>query len=308
MKADKTSKLVSVIIPTFKRSDILSRAIDSVLAQRYKNVEIIVVDDNSPETNERTLTENVMSRYNDVDKIIYIKHDANRNGSAARNTGFGASQGYYVMFLDDDDEFTGDKISKQVERLEYLGESWGACYSDYIRKKHKRTVMYSAEKREGNLLKEELMRNLFIHAGSNLMLRRKVVEELGGFDESFTRNQDIEFMVRLLLKYKLAYTNELGLIVHTRETKVNFGNFENITRDYLKKFDHTIKSLPRNDQVDIYKMIGLQLVRFQIFSNKNIRKAFQLMKDESIGMVLTMRYFLHLFRRKITKKAYGFKL
>ena len=96
--------LVSVIIPTYKRPDYLDRAIDSVLNQTYNNIEIIVVDDNNPNTEGRERTEKIMRRYENNPHVIYIKHEYNKNGSAARNTGFKASHGVYLAFLDDDDQ------------------------------------------------------------------------------------------------------------------------------------------------------------------------------------------------------------
>ena len=80
-------KMVSVIIPTYKRADYLTRAIDSVLNQTYNNIEIIVVDDNNSNSTDRKNTESIMQKYNENSKIKYIKHSKNMNGSAARNTG-----------------------------------------------------------------------------------------------------------------------------------------------------------------------------------------------------------------------------
>ena len=95
--------LVSVIIPTYKRSKSLNRAIDSVLSQTYPNIEIIVVDDNGKGSKYQLETEKSLEKYIKTDKIKYIIHDVNRNGSAARNTGFKHSRGEYINFLDDDD-------------------------------------------------------------------------------------------------------------------------------------------------------------------------------------------------------------
>ena len=110
--------LVSVIIPTYKRPDKLDVAINSVLRQTYPNVEVIVVDDNDPDTEGRRLTEEKMSKFNDESRVKYIKHDHNKNGSAARNTGARASKGEYVAFLDDDDEYLPNKIESQLQTLD----------------------------------------------------------------------------------------------------------------------------------------------------------------------------------------------
>ncbi|MDQ5913792.1 MAG: hypothetical protein QG623_411 [Patescibacteria group bacterium] len=85
-KADKP--LVSIIIPTYKGSTTLARAIMSCLGQSYMPTEIIIVDDNDPKSTERYKTESIVKNYENLGNVIYIKHSKNRNGSAARNTGF----------------------------------------------------------------------------------------------------------------------------------------------------------------------------------------------------------------------------
>ena len=110
--------LVSVIIPTYKSCDTLCRAIQSVLNQTYDNIEVIVVDDNNPNTPERAATEELMLRYKTESEVHYIKHEFNKNGSAARNTGFRHSSGEYLCFLDDDDYFLKDKLQLQVEYMQ----------------------------------------------------------------------------------------------------------------------------------------------------------------------------------------------
>ena len=115
--------LVSVIIPTYKRSKSLNRAIDSVLSQTYPNIEIIVVDDNGKGSKYQIETEKSLENYIKTDKIKYITHDVNRNGSAARNTGFKHSMGEYINFLDD-----GDLVSVPTYRVVSL--SWPIANED----------------------------------------------------------------------------------------------------------------------------------------------------------------------------------
>ena len=121
-----TSSLVSIVIPTFARPDNLVRAIESVLNQTYKPIEIIVVDDNGRGTLYQVETENVLKPYIYKNQIKYLTHEINKNGSAARNTGFRVSKGDYVCYLDDDDVFAPTKIEKQVARLE-KDKEFDAC-------------------------------------------------------------------------------------------------------------------------------------------------------------------------------------
>jgi glycosyltransferase involved in cell wall biosynthesis len=303
----KNLPLVSVIIPTYKRPSSLKNTIVSVLNQTYENIEIIVVDDNDPEWNSREETEKIMNDFKGNNTIKYVKHNKNMNGSAARNTGIRNSAGDFLMFLDDDDEFFSKKVEAQINRMIELDDSWGASYTSYVRKRNGKTIVYGAETREGSLLKEELMRNLFIHAGSNLMVRRSVVLELDGFDESFERNQDVEFLTRLLVNYKIAYVNELGLIVNVHKNNVATNNFEIITETYLKKFKDYIAMLSPHDQDKIEKMINLQVFRNHI-STRNFKKAGEKIRNRKVSFLIVLKYYAHLVRRKLKKQAYGFKI
>ena len=108
--------LVSVIIPTYNRPTYLRRCLESVLNQTYKNIEIFVVDDNNPETEARIETEKIMNEYVNGKNVTYLKHNFNKNGSAARNTGWKHSSGKYITFLDDDYEI--DEKQKSVALTE----------------------------------------------------------------------------------------------------------------------------------------------------------------------------------------------
>lgn len=303
------NELVSVIIPTYKRADTLTRSIDSVLNQSYQNIEIIVVDDNNPNSKERLETENAMNTYSYNKAVKYIKHEFNKNGAAARNTGFKKSNGKYIMFLDDDDEFLPDKVKFQVECLQEKDESWGACYTRYIRMRNGKVFLRSTEKREGNLLVEELKRNLFVAAGSNLMIRRSVVEELNGFNESFKRNQDQEFLSRLLLKYKLAYANIEGAIIHLHDNmNANSVDFDELTKQYLETFSDIISKLEKKDQMEIIRMINLQRLRKKLSESGKRIEALNMLRSKEVRLWDASLYFLHLLNRKITKTSYGFEL
>lgn len=112
MSIEKYKKgLVSVIIPGFK-PDFIEQSIESVLAQTYSNIEIIVVDDGSPYN-----LKNVLNTYIESGAITYI-YQENQKMAAARNTGIKHSQGEFLAFLDDDDLWLPNKIEKQLQSFE----------------------------------------------------------------------------------------------------------------------------------------------------------------------------------------------
>lgn len=299
--------LVSIIIPTFKRPVTLKRTILSVINSDYKNVEVIVVDDNNNGDDGRLATEEIMiPLMKEYDCIKYIKHSINKNGSAARNTGIKNSSGEYLMFLDDDDEFLKSKISSQVRFMNSHDEQWGACYTRYIDKLDGKQVSICCETKSGNLLADELARNLFIHAGSNLMVRRYIALEIGGFDESFRRNQDVEFLVRILEKYKLGYVDCMGLIVNVHAKNYGVDYFD-LTQQYLDKFRNSIKKLKPEIQRQIYAMIGLQQIRHAL-EKRNVSRLQSLKRQYKLSYANVLRYMIHLSFRYISKKSYGYNM
>lgn len=300
--------IVSIIIPTYKRPLTLSRAINSCLNQKYSNIEIIVVDDNNSGDEFRKETETLMASYEKNDKVIYIKHKKNMNGSAARNTGIKASKGKYIAFLDDDDEFLEDKIQKQVEKMETLDDTWGACYTGYRKQKDNVVIEIGTENREGKLKKEALMRTLYISGGSNLLVKKSVIEEINGFDESFSRNQDLEFLVRILENYKLAYVDGCSLIIHfdSRITNITVEYMKKIDELYINSFKTQINSMCENDKKDFYTMIHLDMFKFLI-QNKKLIKSMGYIVSKRVNPKILIRYIIYMINRKITKKCYGFR-
>jgi len=113
---------VSVIIPTYRRSEFLTRAINSVLQQTYKNVEIIIVDDNGVGTADQIETEESLKNvFGGEEHIKYIKNEKNVGASQSRNNGVANSCGEYICFLDDDDVYLPDKIEGQLKFMQDNG-------------------------------------------------------------------------------------------------------------------------------------------------------------------------------------------
>jgi glycosyltransferase involved in cell wall biosynthesis len=172
----------------------LSRAIDSALNQTYKNIEILVIDDNNPETEFRKQTEELMLNYYNDCRVNYIKHDKNKNGAAARNTGIKHSKGEFICFLDDDDWFLPDKIEKQLNYL-LNNPSFQAVYCG--RYQNNRII---TSNKTGDLSQVILLSD-FIPGPQTLMIRKNCLEAIGGFNEWYNRHQDSELLLRFFEKF-----------------------------------------------------------------------------------------------------------
>ena len=234
-------KSVSVIIPTYKNPNTVVRAVDSVLNQKgFNDFEVIVVDDNDPESIERTLTEKAMKKYSINEKVQYIKHSKNKNGAAARNTGFKHSNGKYIAFLDDDDIFLENKLKKQYEYMEKHPE-FDASYTWRIQA-GKELVKY---RKTGDLSKELLMLEFF-PTTITIMIKSECYDALEGFDESFNRHQDFEFLLRFFEKYRIGVVEEpLSRIIgkQTKGNQLHGKEYEELKKKFLSTFGNTINRL-----------------------------------------------------------------
>lgn len=268
--------LVSVIIPTYKRSDRLINAVNSVLNQTYSNIEIIVVDDNNAEDEYRLATEERMQEFNEVDRIKYVKHEKNSNGSFARNTGVANSSGSYICFLDDDDEFYKTKIADQLNDL-LINNCDGSCVGYEL---YHETTLYKTsafERCSGNFMYDFLSGHVVFGAGSTMMLKRSCFEKMKGFDVSFVRHQDWEFLVRFLhlysfkvLEEKLVRLNSDGI-----RNNPNPDVFYSIKNKFMKEFDEEIQRLPKHKLNDVLSYQWSEVMIYY-FRDKKMRKAFEI--------------------------------
>jgi glycosyltransferase involved in cell wall biosynthesis len=299
---------VTIIIPTFKRPTYLKRAVYSVLNQTYRNIELIVVDDNNEGDKYRKETQVLMEGIYDK-RVKYIRHKRNKNGAAARNTGIAYSKGSYIAFLDDDDEFMPNRIEVLVKKMESLDKSWGICYTGYTKYIKNMKIIRGKEKIEGNAFLQALMRNIYLGAGSNLFVRREVVKEVEGFDESFERNQDIEFLLRVLNKFKIKYIDEELLIVHyeVRDRVFTYHELKKVDDMFVNTFQKYIKNLKEEEKVKFFQMMAINDFRYAL-NSKELRLISKSLLRPELKLNLLLRYIFYLLKRYVTKSSYGFRI
>lgn len=235
------NELVSIIIPTYKGAKKLSRAIDSVLQSTYKNIEIIVVDDNNPDSAERKETEAVIGSYRD-NKLKYIKHEVNKNGAVARNSGISIAKGHYIAFLDDDDYFVPNRIELAVSTLKREKKDTFFSSVCVVRRGLDMKIICLPKHIDA---KDVLLDDNIIGTGSNLFFAADLVKEVGGFDETFERYQDREFVMRLCKSGKIYISDEV-LVIKSKNGQNNIPNFykmKAIEEKFEKKFKEDVVRL-----------------------------------------------------------------
>jgi glycosyltransferase involved in cell wall biosynthesis len=189
------SPLVSVVIPTWNRAKMVREAIDSVLSQSYKDFEIIVVDDGSDDGTRAEL--------DSYGRAVRVVSQGRAGPAAARNTGAGSSRGKYLAFLDSDDLWLPEKLAAQVEFLESAPQ-FRICQTEEIWVR--RGVRVNPKKRHrkpsGDVFKASLA--LCLVSPSAVMMTRKLLDEIGGFDERLPVCEDYDLWLRIAAREQVA--------------------------------------------------------------------------------------------------------
>lgn len=192
---------VSVIIPTYQHAHFVGQAIQSVLAQTYKDYEIIVVDDGSSDN-----TSEVLAEFGDQVTVIYQE---NRGLSAARNTGIRASKGEYVAFLDADDVWMPAKLEKQVPLFE-RNKRVGLICSDILffdESGDRSSTAFETNRPQSGMIHSVIFILSFMPMPT-VMVRRSCFDDVGYFDETLTSCEDHDMWLRISKKWAVDFVNE----------------------------------------------------------------------------------------------------
>ncbi len=297
-------KAVSVIVPTFNRSNYICDAIDSILLQENVVCEIIVVDDNGENSQAQLQNYNKLERYINQEKIKYLVHKTNRNGSAARNTGIRNSSHEYIAFLDDDDWFDSEKLSQQVGLM--LLENNKAALCGFARVYERNTIVGSIPKFEEDVFEKLLSHNLDTCAGSSLVIHKSIIDEIGYFDEDFERFQDLEFLYRVSKVTEVSVVNSKLVNIRMHDGNTNFKNPKMLLdshNKFLDKFKSDIYSYKKGVRNRILDEHTLEIAKaflkhkefnqffYWMFKSKNIlRNTIRLLLD-------LLRYPINVWRR-----------
>lgn len=196
--------LVSVVIPTYKRSDTLLRAVESVLSQTYDRLEVIVVDDNEPDDEFSLALQQKLKEITDP-RVRYVQQKKHINGCAARNAGIDASNGELVGFLDDDDVWYSDKLEKQ---LKLFSPKTGLVYTGANAIYVNDGVTYSIRpKAQGDLSKRILLENC-IGSTSTVVAKKDILEKAGKFDVEMPARQDYDLWTRVCQITEVSFVPE----------------------------------------------------------------------------------------------------
>ncbi|TXE17105.1 glycosyltransferase family 2 protein [Psychroserpens burtonensis] len=273
------SPLVSIIIPTFNRSNLISDTLDSIIRQTYINWECIIVDDGSSD-----YTDEIMESYTERDKRFKYYHRPSEHlsgGNGARNYGFLMSTGEYIQWFDSDDIMAPDFIEAKIEPF-IESSDIDVVFSAFenVNEKGERTRIAN-QSFSGNILNDLVDRNVSFGPWS-FMLRRDKVDKIK-YDETLKKNQDLDFFFRFFTS-----SSDLKII-------------------HVKKILYTVRShsgsMTYRSEKDISKMVSIYKVYLMVlnyFMEQNHLKGIKRYKYKclnSLNVMLRNGYYREAIKR-----------
>ena len=194
---------VSIVIPYFDKGGVLGRAVESVVAQSWKDFELVIVDDGSNDLSDAKAS-HLTSALN-PGRFRLIRHDRNMGAAAARNTGVKAAKGELIAFLDADDCWQPEKLNEQMSVARQFGSEFTACCTGFYihRGNNVSTVDYTSKPRKK--IAEEALWGCGISPGSTMLVNRKIFETVGLLDQDLRRLEDWDWLLRFSERHEMYY-------------------------------------------------------------------------------------------------------
>ncbi len=248
--------MISIIITTCKRPmDILKRALDSAMKQTVEDKEIILVNDYPP---YRTDIARLLEGY---DGVKFISHEKNAGACKARNNGIRAASGEYVAFLDDDDEWADGKLARQLAKMQSEDAGMVYCTGVRIYPDGKTGDMAFIKGRDGDLCAHLLAGN-FMGGCSFPLIKKSVLTELRGFDESLPSSQDYDLWIRIASRCKVVFLDEPLVLYHVEQNSIS-SSLDRRMKGYamlLAKHGELFDRHPAQKRAFIYNMARTALL------------------------------------------------
>lgn len=266
---------VSVIIPTYKRSEYLQRAIESVLKQIYLNIEIVVVDDNIPGSDFRLKTERTMEKYSNNPQIIYLKNDKNLGGALARNEGIFKATGDYITFLDDDDIYLPNKIELQLKHM--VENACDLTFTDVrLHDSSDNLIDYREHSYITDFSNEELLKQHIMHhltPTATYMFKKASLLKINGFDDVEIGQEFMLMLKAIESGLKIRYMPIANVIqyIHVGE-RISVGQKKlskeielfNFKKKYFKILSYDQKKYVRFRHYVVMAVVGKRSKKFNV--------------------------------------------
>ena len=246
---------VSVIVPTFNRPAFLTRAIASVLAQTWQGFEVIVVDDGSAPS-----AHDIVRRFASA-SVRLLSHDRNLGAAVARNTGLRSARGEYVAFLDDDDSWLPDKLSRQLDGFKSASADTALVYCGVATVAHPsgRVVKTFIPEAPALSFVDFLQHTAF---GTSIpLISRRCLDEVGFFDESLPGTHDRDLWLRLAQRFRFAFVPQVlaQCVIHGRQITTDLALKVEAKEKMLRKYRDELSQHPA---ILAHQLVRLAMLEF----------------------------------------------
>ena len=241
MKISKTknNNLVSVVMNCYNGEKYLKEAINSLLAQTYKNWELIFYDNCSTDKSKL-----IIKKYKDK-RIYYFRSNKKHNLGLARKRALAKAKGDFISFLDTDDIWKKNKIQKQIKSFDDTKIGFSISNSIFFNKS-KNKHFYSVDTKFKKKVFYKLIENYFI-SFDTVMIRSSYLKKLDHmFDERFNIIHDMDLLIRLSVICEMNYVPFSLSKWRMREESLSYNNFDSIIKE-KKVLINKLNKLKRND-------------------------------------------------------------
>jgi len=272
---------ISVIIPTYNRKHLISRAIKSVINQSFKPFEIIIVDDGSDDGTYQFI--------NQFFREIKLIRQSNNGVSSARNLGIKNAKGNWIAFLDSDDEWFSKKLELQKKAIDnsdkylisHTNEIW-------IRNGVRVNQMKKHQKYGGSIFEKSL--DICRISPSSVLINRKIFEDIGKFDETLKICEDYDFWLRISSKYPVLFLDELLIKKYGGHKDQLSKNTIGIEQYRIQSLEKILKNIKLNNS-QFNSALFMILKKLDIYKKGLIKRK----KSEEIDIVQKkIHYWTHM--------------
>lgn len=236
--------LFSIVTPSYNRPDFLGRLLDSICRQTIQDFDVFVIDDASQDRDAYAYVINHFSQYI---SLRYFRNEVNRGAQYSRNRGVAESSGELIAFVDDDDEWMPRKLEQQAALFSAASAQLGLVYTwaDAVNEESIVTHSYRAF-HHGNVL-AALLDACFIPSPT-VIVRRAVIEKLGGFDESLPSCQDWDMWIRIAdAGFHIDVVKDI-LALHHKHQRASIGASGRSLEGFFRFYEK---------HADLYKRLGM---------------------------------------------------
>lgn len=288
------STIISCITPTYNRSDLLKKAIESSLVQTFENWEMIIIDDNSSDN-----TEIVVQEYVKKDSRIKYYKNQGKGACAARNLGIEKATGEYIVFLDDDDEHLPHRFESQLAAI--IKSKSGFVLSGFV-SKNLITGNISGTNNKG-------LWGMGAGIGIRWIIKKELLIKAGYFDESMPAMQEVELSYRIA-KYAI-FANHFDVVVSAGNSPVSISKGESGLKGRIMLMQKHADTIPKLEAAWWYFTIGQEY--YMSGRNQDAKACFKLAAKYDYRGIFKIAYFYFNFSKlfggvvkKINNKIFNF--